>query len=196
MALVWTERATSAGTYTSHGLVPGFYSVLQTTSYRDRGNKGTATGGNVATTLHSLTVSGNAPKATFAAPEGAVLKGRMQYANGNPVIAPIGLRGYDDGAQSWLMPTVTSPQKFGKPFKLERLHKGNVVARLLDLEGLYGEHPDVLIPDTLVDSALLAEPGTPYWFTAKPVKVKLKKGQVVDTGVIKVLVRGLDASGT
>lgn len=195
MAVVWTERATSAGTYTSHGLVPGFYSVLQTTSYRDRGNKGTATGGNVATTLHALTVSGNAPKATFAAPEGAVLKGRMQYANGNPVIAPIGVRAYDDGAHSWLMPTVSSRQKFGKPFRVERLHKGNVIARLLDLDGLYDEHPDVLIPDTLVDSARLTETGTPYWFTAKAEKLKLKKGQVVDLGVIKVLLRGLDASG-
>lgn len=195
MALAWTEQATSAGTYTSHGLVPGIYSVLQTTSRRERGSKGTATGANVATTLHSATVSGAGAKATFAAPEGAVLKGRMEYANGNPVIAPIGLRAYDEGTQSWLVPTVSSPQKFGKPFKVERVHKGDVTARLLDLEGLYAEHPDVLIPDTLVDSALLAEPGTPYWFTAKAKKVKLKKGQVVDLGVIKVLLRGLDASG-
>ena len=58
MALPWTEKATKAGTYASFGLVPGTYTVLQTTSYRDRGNKGTATGGNVATKRHSVTVPG------------------------------------------------------------------------------------------------------------------------------------------
>ena len=196
MALVWTEQATSAGTYTAHGLVPGTYTVLQTTSYRDRGDKGTATGGNVATTKHALTVSGTAPKASFSAPAGLVVKGRMRYADGNPVIAPVGLRVYDAGDFSWLMPTVSSRQKFGKPFRVERLHKGPATARLLDLQGLYDEHPDVLIPDTLVDSAMLTEPGTPYWFTAKASKVKLKKGQIFDIGVIKVLLRGLDVSST
>ena len=89
------------------------------------------------------------------------------------------------------MPTVSSPQKFGKPFRVERLHKGDAVGRLLDLDELYEEHPDVLIPDTLVSSARLVEPGTPYWFVAKPEKFKLKKGAVVDLGVIKVLLRGL-----
>ena len=39
------------------GTVPGTYSVLQTTSYRDRGDKGTAHGANVAATLHSVTVA-------------------------------------------------------------------------------------------------------------------------------------------
>lgn len=195
MALVWTETATSAGTYTSHGLVPGSYRVLQTTSYRDRGDRGTATGGNVATRLHALTVSGSAPKATFVAPEGATVKGRMRYTNGNPVIAPIGFRVYDDGDPSWLMPTVSSPQKFGKPFKVARLHRGKATGRLLDLDALYDEHPDVLIPDTLVDSARLSEPGTPYWFTAKAEKVTMRKGRVLDLGVITVLLRGLDASG-
>ena len=196
MAVAWTEQATPAGTYAAHGLVPGAYNVIQTTSRRERGEKGSATGANVATTHHLVIVSGAAPKASFAAPEGAVVKGRMQYANGNPAIAPIGLRVYEDADQSWLMPTVSSPQKFGKPFKVERLHKGDDVGRLLDLEGLYEEHQDVLIPDTLVSSARLAEQGTPYWFTAKATKFKLKKGQVLDLGVIKVLLRGLDASGS
>jgi hypothetical protein len=195
MALAWTEAATRGGTYTSHGLVPGVYSVLQTTSYRDRGAKGTATGGNVATTQHSLTVAGAAPRASFVAPDGAVVKGRMRYQDGNPVIAPIGLRVTDEGAESWLMPTVSKPQRFGKPFKVERLHKGRATGRLLDLDALYAEHPDVLIPDTLVDSARLHEPGTPYWFVAKARKVTLKKGAVLDLGVITVLLRGLDASG-
>ena len=168
MALAWTEVATRGGTYTVHGMVPGTYAVLQTTSYRDRGNKPTANGGNLATTAHSLTVVGGPATADFNAPKGAMVKGRMKYgSNGLPVIAPIGFRVYDSGAQSWLFPTVSEKQKFGKGFRVERLHKGDAVGRLLDLDGLYDEHPDTLIPDSLVASARLAEPGTPYWLIAK-----------------------------
>jgi protocatechuate 3,4-dioxygenase beta subunit len=192
MALVWTERAKKSGAYASYGLVPGTYSVLQTTSYRDRGEKGVTTGGNVATKKHLVTVSPTALTASFKAPDGLVVKGRMEYANGNPVIAPVGLRVYDAGDFSWLMPTVSGPQKFGKPFRVERLHKGDAVARLLDLDELYEEHPDVLIPDTLVSSARLAETGTPYWFVGRAEKLKLRKGEVVDLGVITVLLRGLE----
>ena len=192
MALVWTEQAKRSGTYASYGLVPGIYSVLQTTSYRDRGSRGVTTGGNVATTKHIVTVSPTALTARFKAPDGLVVKGRMEYANGNPVIGPVGLRVYDAGDFSWLMPTVSEPQKFGKPFRVERLHKGDAIGRLLDLDALYEEHPDVLIPDTLVSSARLAETGTPYWFVGKAQKFKLKKGAVVDLGVVKVLLRGLE----
>ena len=64
MALAWTEVATKGGSYTVHGMVPGTYAVLQTTSYRDRGNKPTANGGNLATTAHSLTVVGGPPRPT------------------------------------------------------------------------------------------------------------------------------------
>jgi hypothetical protein len=195
MALNWTEVARKGGAYTAYGLVPGTYSVLQTTSYRDRGDKGTANGGNVATTLHSVTVAGPTT-ADFVAPKGATVRGRMEYAsNGLPVIAPIGFRVYDSGTQSWLFPTVSEKQKFGKGFRVERLHKGDAVGRLLDLDGLYDEHPDTLIPDSLVSSARLTEVGTPYWFTAKAERFTLKGKQVLDLGVIKVLLRGLDASG-
>ncbi|GAB3251657.1 carboxypeptidase regulatory-like domain-containing protein [Nocardioides dilutus] len=191
MALLWTEVARS-GSYTAHGMVPGTYSVLQTTSYRDRGDKGTAHGANVATMLHSVTVAG-ATTADFVAPKGAMVKGRMTYgSNGLPVIAPIGFRVHDSGPQSWLFPTVSGRQKFGKGFRVERLHKGDAVGRILDLEALYDEHPDTLIPDTLVSSARLAEAGTPYWLIAKAQRFKLKGKQVLDLGVIKVLVRGLD----
>ena len=194
MALVWTEAATRAGTYVAHGLVPGTYSVLQTTSYRDRGDKPTATGGNVATTLHAVTVAGPTT-ADFLAPKGAMVKGRMRYAsNGLPVIAPIGFRVDDSGPESWLFPTVSEKQKPGKGFRVERLHKGDAVGRLLDLDGLYDEHPDTLVPDSLVSSARLAETGTPYWLTAKAKRFTLRGKQVLDLGVIEVLVRGLDAS--
>jgi len=193
IALLWTEVARKSGAYTVHGMVPGTYSVLQTTSYRDRGNKGTANGGNIATTLHSVTVAG-ATTADFVAPKGAMVRGRMTYANGLPVIAPVGFRVTDSGPQSWLFPTVSEKQKFGKAFRVERLHKGDAVGRLLDLDGLYDEHPDTLIPDSLVSSARLAETGTPYWFTAKAKRFTLKGKQVLDLGTITVLLRGLDAS--
>jgi hypothetical protein len=196
MAVQWTEVATKRGAYTAYGLVPGTYSVLQTTSYRDRGDKGTAHGGNIATTLHTVTVAG-ATTADFIAPKGATVIGRMKYAsNGLPVIAPIGFRVYDSGTQSWLFPTVSGKQKFGKGFRVERLHKGDAIGRLLDLDELYEEHPDTLVPDSLVSSARLAEAGTPYWLTAKAKRFTLKGKQVLDLGVIKVLLRGLDAGSS
>lgn len=192
MALLWTEAATRSGRYTVHGLVPGAYRVLQTTAYRDRGDKGTAHGGNVATTLHTLKVSGSAsPTARFRAPKGAVVKGRMRYARTDlPVIAPVGFRVADDGPQSWLFPTVSERQRFGQGFRVERLHKGDAVGRLLDLDDLYAEHPDTLLPDTLVSAARLAEPGTPYWLVARARRVTLKGRQVLDLGVVRVSVRG------
>jgi hypothetical protein len=194
MALLWTEVARKRGGYTVHGMVPGTYSVLHTTSYRDRGDKGTAHGGNVATTLHSVTVAG-ATTADFVAPRGAIVTGLMRYASNDlPVIAPIGFRVHDSGPQSWLFPTVSGRQRFGTGFRVERLHKGAAVGRLLDLDALYDEHPDTLVPDTLVSSARLAEAGTPYWLTAKAKRFTLKGKQVLDLGVIKVLLRGLDAS--
>jgi hypothetical protein len=194
MAVPWTEVARKGGGYTVHGMVPGTYSVLHTTSYRDRGDKGTAHGGNVATTVHSVTVAG-ATTADFVAPRGAIVTGRMRYASNDlPVIAPIGFRVHDSGAQSWLFPTVSGRQRFGTGFRVERLHKGDAVGRLLDLDALYDEHPDTLIPDTLVSSARLAEAGTPYWLTAKAKRFTLKGKQVLDLGVVKVLLRGLDAS--
>ena len=70
----------------------------------------------------------------------------------------------------------------------------DAVGRLLDLDGLYDEHPDTLIPDSLLASARLAEAGTPYWLIAKAKRFTLKGKQVLDLGVIEVLVRGLDAS--
>ena len=193
LAVSWTEVATSAGTYTAHGLVPGTYSVLQTTSYRDRGNRPTANGGNVATTLHALSVGETTTAADFAAPPGRTVKGRMVYrSSGQPVIAPIGLRVHDEGTRSWLFPTVSEKQRFGKGFRVERLHKGRAVGRLLDLDGLYAEHPDTLIPDSLLASARLSEAGTPYWLVAKPQRFTVKGKKAIDLGVIKVFVKGLD----
>lgn len=190
MALLWTEVASAAGTYTAYGLVPGTYSVLQTTSYRDRGDKGTDHGANVAATLHTVTVSGSTT-ARFRAPKGAVVKGRMRYArNGRPVIAPVGFRVVDGGPQSWLFPTVSEPQKPGRSFRVERLHRGKADGLLLDLDGLYAEHPDTLVPDSLVSSARLAEAGTPYWLTAKVRNLTLKGKRVLDLGVVRVSLRG------
>ena len=193
LALLWTEVASRGRTYTAHGLVPGTYSVLQTTSYRDRGEKGTANGANIATTLHTVTVTGPTT-ADFVAPKGATVRGRMEYGNGLPVIAPIGLRVYDSGTQSWLFPTVSEKQRFGTGFRVERLHKGDAVGRLLDLDGLYDEHPDTLIPDSLVSSARLAEAGTPFWLVAKAKRFTLKANHVVDLGVVTVRLHSLGTS--
>jgi len=191
MALLWTEVASRAGTFVAHGLVPGTYRVLQTTAYRDRGDKGTAHGANVATTLHTVKVGSTSTTTRFRAPKGAVVKGRMRYArNGLPVIAPVGFRVEDVGPQSWLFPTVSEKQRFGSTFRVERLHKGRAVGRLLDLDGLYAEHPDTLLPDSLVSSARLTDPGTPYWLVARTRRVTLKGKQVLDLGVVRVSLRG------
>jgi hypothetical protein len=116
----------------------------------------------------------------------------MRYAASNrPVIAPFGLRVLDQGDQSWLFPTVSDKQKYGKSFRVERLHAGKAGARLLDLEALYGEHPDVLIPDNLVSSAR-NEPGTPYWFTARKHGITLTEGGTVDLGVVKLVIHGVN----
>ena len=63
--------------------------------------------------------------------------------------------------------------------------------RLLDLEELYAEHPDVLIPDNLVSSAR-NEVGTPYWFTARKTGISLTEGGTVDLGVIKLKIHGVN----
>ena len=115
----------------------------------------------------------------------------MRYDRGNrPVIAPFGFRVFDAGDQSWLFPTVSDKQKYGKPFRVELLHAGKAGGRLLDLEDLYAEHPDVLIPDNLVSSAR-NELGTPYWFTARKHGISLTEGGTVDLGVIKLKIHGV-----
>ena len=116
----------------------------------------------------------------------------MRYDRGNrPVIAPFGFRVFDPGDQSWLFPTVSDKQKYGKPFRVEMLHAGKAVGRLLDLDALYGEHPNVLIPDNLVSSAR-NDPGTPYWYTTRKQGIKLTEGGTVDLGVLKLKIHGVN----
>ena len=166
MAVNWTEQS-EGGAYAVRGIVPGTYTAAVTTARKERGDKPSTTGANLATTHSTVIVSGPTPTAAFTAPKGAKVRGAMRYDRGNrPVIAPFGFRVFDPGDQSWLFPTVSDKQKYGKPFRVERLHAGKAGGRLLDLDGLYGEHPDVLIPDNLVSSAR-NESGTPYWFTAR-----------------------------
>ena len=74
------------------------------------------------------------------------------------------------------------------------LGAGHVARAIVD--ALYEEHPDTLIPDTLLDTARLTEPGTPYWFFAKKAKLNLKKGPQLDVGIVRILLRGLDASSS
>jgi hypothetical protein len=127
----------------------------------------------------------------FAAPVGAKVRGELRYDNNRPAIAPLSFQVQDSGDQSWLFPTVSGKQKFGRPFVVERLHAGPAVGRLLDLVGLYDAHPDVLIPDELVSSAR-NDPGTPYWFTAKRRKLTVTEGATANLGVVKLKLHGVN----
>ena len=190
MALNWTVQETG-GQYVARGLVPGTYAAAVTTARRERDDQPSTTGANLATTHSTVLVAGPTPTAAFTAPKGAKVRGVMRYAgSGRPVIAPFGFRIFDKGDQSWLFPTVSDKQKYGKPFHVELLHAGKVAGRLLDLDALYGEHPDVLIPDNLVSSAR-NEPGTPYWFTARKNGIDLTAGETTDVGVVSIKIHGV-----
>jgi protocatechuate 3,4-dioxygenase beta subunit len=191
MAFNWTEQSVG-GQYTVRGIVPGTYSTAVTTARKERGNKPSTTGANLAATQSTIIVSGPAPTAAFTAPKGAKVRGVMKYADSNrPVIAPFGFRIFDQGDRSWLFPTVSDKQKYGRPFRVEMLHAGKAGGRLLDLQALYDEHPDVLIPDNLVSSAR-NEPGTPYWFTARVHGISSTEGSTVDLGVLKLKIHGVN----
>jgi hypothetical protein len=173
------------------GLVPGTYTAAVTTARKEREDKPSKTGANLAVTHSTVTVTSAGGTQAFTAPVGAVVRGELRYSNNRPVIAPLGVRVDDTGDQSWLFPTVSGKQKYGRPFKVERLHAGPATTRLLDLVALYDEHPDVLIPDDLVSSAR-DEPGTPYWFTAKRERLDLVAGQTEDLGVVRVKLHGVN----
>jgi protocatechuate 3,4-dioxygenase beta subunit len=191
MALNWTEQS-EGGQYTVRGIVPGTYTTAVTTARKERTGKPSTTGANLAATSSTIIVSGPTPTAPFTAPKGAKVRGLMRYADSNrPVIAPFGFRILDQGDQSWLFPTVSDRQRFGRPFRVERLHAGKAGGRLLDLDALYDEHPDVLIPDNLVSSAR-DEPGTPYWFTARVHGISLTEGGTADLGVVKLKIHGVN----
>jgi protocatechuate 3,4-dioxygenase beta subunit len=191
MAVNWTVQS-SAGLYTVRGIVPGTYTAAVTTARKERDGKPSTTGANLAATHSTVIVNGPAPTATFTAPKGAKARGVMRYSGSNrPVIAPFGFRVFDQGDQSWLFPTVSDRQKYGKPFRVEMLHAGKAGGRLLDLEGLYGEHPSVLIPDNLVSSAR-DDPGTPYWYTTRKQGITLTEGGTVDLGVLKLKIHGVN----
>ena len=192
MAVNWTEQS-EGGTYTVRGIVPGTYAAAVTTARKERGDKPTTTGANLAAT-HSTVIVADGPgsSAAFTAPKGAKVRGVMRYDRSNrPVIAPFGFRVFDAGDQSWLFPTVSDKQKYGKPFRVELLHAGKAGGRLLDLDDLYSEHPTVLIPDNLVSSAR-NELGTPYWFTARKHGISLTEGGTVDIGVVKLKIHGVN----
>ena len=191
MAVNWTEQS-EGGAYAVRGIVPGTYAAAVTTARKERGDKPTTTGANLAATHTTVIVSGPTPTAAFTAPKGAKVRGVMRYDRGNqPVIAPFGFRVFDPGDQSWLFPTVSQKQKYGKPFRVEMLHAGKAGGRLFDLEALYAEHPNVLIPDNLVSSAR-NDPGTPYWFTTRKHGIKLTEGGTVDLGVLKLKIHGVN----
>ena len=191
MAVNWTEQS-EGGSYAVRGIVPGTYAAAVTTARKERGDKPTTTGANLAATHSTVIVSGPTPTAAFTAPKGAKVRGVMRYDRGNqPVIAPFGFRVFDPGDQSWLFPTVSQKQKYGKPFRVEMLHAGKAGGRLFDLEALYAEHPNVLIPDNLVSSAR-NDPGTPYWYTTRKQGIKLTEGGTVDLGVLKLKIHGVN----
>ena len=107
LALNWTEQS-EGGVYTVRGIVPGVYAAAVTTARKERGDKPTTTGANLATTHSTVIVNGPAPTAAFTAPKGGTVRGVMRYDNNNrPAIAPFGFRVLDKGDQSWLFPTVS-----------------------------------------------------------------------------------------
>lgn len=189
MAVVWTEQADAEGDYLVRGIVPGTYTVAVTTPYRTARNGYTYVGGNVATTHHTVTVEGANPTASFSAPRGEVVTGKMRYAGTTrPVIAPVGYAVADSGDQSWLFPTHSLPRQYGAPFRVNRLHPGVATGRLLDKQAAYDRTE--LIPESLMDSSRLAEPGTPYWLSAKPRTFTIVAGEVLDLGWVDITVRG------
>ncbi len=191
LALNWTEQEV-AGQYTLRGLVPGTYAAAVTTARKERADKPSKTGGNIAATHSTVAVGTVSAAQSFTAPAGATVKGELRYDRGNrPVIAPFGLQVLDTGDQSWLFPSVSGKQKYGRPVKVERLHAGPATTRLLDLLGLFEEHPDVLVPDDLAGSAR-NETGTPYWFTTKRKRVDLVAGETEDIGVVKLKLHGVN----
>ena len=191
MAVNWTEQEEVPGQYVVRGVVPGTYAAAVTTARRELPDKPSGTGANIAVTHSMVAVAGPTPFANFTAPVGATVRGELRYDHSKrPVIAPLGFRIADAGDRSWLFPTVSDKQRFGKGFEVDRLHAGKVSGRLLNLDTLYDEHPGVLIPDSLVSSAR-NEPGTSYWFTARKQGITLTEGATVDLGVIKVKLHGV-----
>ena len=190
MALNWTVQE-AGGQYVVRGIVPGTYTAAVTTARRERDGKPSTTGGNIAATHSTVVVNGPAPTAAFTAPAGATARGELRYDRGNrPVIAPFGFR-IPTPATS---PGCSRPSRTGRSTAGRSRSSGCTPARsggrLLDLEALYGEHPDVLIPDNLVSSAR-NETGTPYWYTARKQGITLTEGATVDLGVIKIKIHGV-----
>jgi len=191
MAVSWTEQSVG-GQYIVRGIVPGTYATAVTTARKERAGKPSTTGANLAATNSTIIVNGPTPTAAFTAPRGAKVRGLMKYAGSNrPAIAPFGFRILAQGDQSWLFPTVSDKQRYGRPFRVEMLHAGKAGGRLLDLDALYDEHPNVLIPDNLASSAR-NEPGTSYWFTARVHGISLTEGGIVDLGVVKLRIHGVN----
>jgi protocatechuate 3,4-dioxygenase beta subunit len=189
MALNWTAVADRAGRFASRGLVPGRYAVAVTTSLLNPEDGPSTYGGNVAATHYRLRVGDTSMTASFGAPVGGVLKGVLRYAGSRrPLIAPVGFGVSDQGDQSTLFPTISGSQRYGRGFRVDRLHAGPVTGRLLDIVALrdHAEENTILVPDVLLRSAPIAEARTPYWLTARPVKARVASGKVTDLGTVPV----------
>ena len=192
IAVNWTEQADRNGRYLSRGLVPGRYAVAVTARYLNPENQPSTYAGNIAVTHHRVTVSTLTPTASFSAPRGGIVKGRMRYArNHRPLIAPVGYEVLDRGDQSWLFPTVSTTQRYAKGFRVDRLHRGRAIGRLLDLQALLdrSEESSTAVPQTLLASARIAEWGTPYWLQSRPRHIRIVPGRVTDVGWVNVRVR-------
>ena len=62
MAVNWTEQS-EGGAYTVRGIVPGTYAAAVTTARKERGDKPTTTGANLAATHSTVIVNGPTPTA-------------------------------------------------------------------------------------------------------------------------------------
>lgn len=64
------------------------------------------------------------------------------------------------------------------------LHTGRGIGQLLDQRALadFADVNGALVPDTLLRSAPITEPGTPSWLEATPRRVTIRSGATTDVG--------------
>ena len=99
MALNWTVQSVG-GQYVVRGIVPGTYTASVTTARKERNDKPSTTGANLATTHSTLIVNGPTPTAALTAPQGAKVRGEMRYDAGDPAgDRAVGFRVLDQGDQ-------------------------------------------------------------------------------------------------
>ena len=192
LAQNWAAAADRDGQYLIRGVVPGDYAVTVSSAAVTEADSTSHHAGNIVVRHYRVRVAGATPTASFTAPKGGVVTGRLRYAtNHRPLIAPVGYAVRDRGPEFWRLPTVSTAPAFGTRFRIDRLQAGRTTGRLLDqaAQADLDDREGRAIVDSLTASSRLSEPGTPYWLTTRSRKVTVRLGQVTDLGSVDVLVR-------